>query len=148
MPQSIARVYIHAVFSTKHRVPNLDQEIRERLYLYIGGILNNIGCVPIQIGGTDDHIHVLYAISRTITIADSIKKLKANSSGWVSETFPRCRQFEWQPGYLVKSADPDNCESLVRYIQDQEQHHKNVSFIDELRDMLQRMGMELEERDL
>jgi REP element-mobilizing transposase RayT len=148
MPQFMSRVLVHAVFSTKQRVPFLDASIRKQLHPYIGGILKNLECPPLQIGGFVDHAHLFFALSKNLSQAEVISKVKSNSSRWLSETFSECRAFSWQPGYGIKSVDPVNHGGLLVYIQNQEDHHKKVSFLEEYREFLESGGMHFDERDL
>lgn len=85
MPQSLAKVYLHVVFSTKNREPVLADEWREELFRVLGGAANNLGCQSLIVGGVVDHVHMLYEQGRTITIADAIGKFKSTSSAWVNQ---------------------------------------------------------------
>lgn len=143
MPQSLARVYLHAVFSTKNREPILADDWREELYRVIGGAANNLGCQSLIVGGMPDHVHLLFQLGRTISIADAIGKIKSTSSAWVNQ---RGILFHWQAGYAVFSVSQSNVEAVRIYIQQQEQHHAKVSFQDELREWLRRYEMEWDER--
>jgi REP element-mobilizing transposase RayT len=120
MPQSHARVLIHAVFSTKNRVPVIVPEIRGELFPYIYGIARNIGCLPIIVGGVSEHVHVLLGLSRTLTIADTVKKLKTASTSWLKEDWPRCSDFQWQSGYATTSVAAYDCRGVEEYIRNQE----------------------------
>src|SRR6185436_21033695 len=100
MPQSLARVVLHVVFSTKNRVPFLkDPELRSRLHAYMAGVAQNIGCEPILINGVEDHVHILCNLSRTVTIARLVEELKTEPSKWVKKQVPALRDFYWQGGY-------------------------------------------------
>ena len=100
MPQSLARVIIHVVFSTKNRVPFLkDADLRARLYAYMAGILQNIGCEPILINGVEDHVHILCNLSRTVTIAKLVETVKHSPSIWMKEQGPAYADFFWKGGY-------------------------------------------------
>ena len=131
MPQSLANILIHLVFSTKDRNPWITTPIREELYPYLGGVFRNIECPVIQIGGVADHIHVLHRLSRTITIAQVVEKAKTSTSKWVKTK--GCAEFAWQAGYGAFSVSQDDSDAVVRYLQGQEQHHRSVSFQDEMR---------------
>ena len=94
MPQSLARVVIHVVFSTKNRVPFLkDRDVRTRLHAYMAGILQSIGCEPILINGVEDHVHILCNLSRTITIAGLVEKVKHSPSKWMKDQGPAYADF-------------------------------------------------------
>lgn len=144
MPQSLARVLVHLVFSTKHRAAVLSTDVRSELYPYLGGVLRNIGCTTIQVGGVEDHVHLLFGISRTMTIAQVVEKLKTSSAKWLtSKGLP---DFAWQSGYGAFSVGPLEANSVIAYIQNQEAHHRQISFQDELRALLAEAGVEIDER--
>src|SRR5215217_2859092 len=98
MPQSFASLHLHIVFSTKNREPFLAPDLVERLYPYMGGILREAKAPLLQIGGVEDHIHLLVSLGRENSVADLVRVLKSNASRWVHETFPD-RRFAWQTGY-------------------------------------------------
>ena len=147
MPQSLAKILIHTVFSTKNREPFLkDRELRDELHQYIGGILSKLDCQPLIVGGVEDHIHFLCALSRTCTVADMVKEVKRGSSLWV-KTKPTCRkEFAWQNGYGAFSIGASQTESVRQYVAAQEEHHRRISFQDEFRTLLTRYGIEFDER--
>ena len=99
MPQSLASVYLHIVFSTKNRAPLISSDLRARLYPYLAAIALGNGTRMLDIGGVADHVHLLVSFGREVTIADTVKTLKAASSRWVHDTFPDQRAFAWQTGY-------------------------------------------------
>ncbi len=147
MPQSLARVVLHVVFSTKNRVPFLkDPELRARLHGYMAGVLQNIGCEPILIGGVEDHVHILCNLSRTVTIADLVEKAKTGPSKWMKEQAPAYRDFHWQGGYGAFSVSQSNVEQVRAYVATQEEHHREVSFQDEFRALCRKHGVEIDER--
>lgn len=96
MSQSLAKVYLHVVFSTKNRQPTLLPAWRDDLLQIVGGLTNNLGCQSLVVGGVEDHIHTLFALSRTITISDVIKRIKSSSSAWVNEKHSPRTPFHWQ----------------------------------------------------
>jgi REP element-mobilizing transposase RayT len=146
MPQSLAKVYLHAIFSTKNREPNLLDDWRDELFRVMGGTANNLGCQSLIVGGTSDHVHMLFQLGRTITIADAISKIKSTSSAWINQNHLATIAFHWQAGYAVFSVSQSNIEAVRAYIQRQLEHHRNVSFQDELRDWLRRYQIEWDER--
>ncbi len=144
MPQSLSNILLHLVFSTKNRTPWLSQEIRKELYPYLGAVLRNNGCSPVQIGGVDDHVHLLFVLSRTATVAQIVEKAKTSSSKWAKgKGLP---EFAWQSGYGVFSVGPTEKEKIVRYIQRQEEHHKDRSFQHELRQLLEEAEVTFDEQ--
>ncbi|MEQ1933032.1 MAG: IS200/IS605 family transposase [Fimbriimonadaceae bacterium] len=146
MPQSLADLNIHLVFSTKHRSPLLTDNIRPQLYPYLGGILRNINCHPIQIGGVADHVHILFGLSRTLSMAQLVEKVKTASTKWLKEN--GSPDFAWQLGYGALSVGSREVEQMTAYIRGQEKHHATMSYQDELRSLLQEAGLEFDERYL
>ncbi|HWG45766.1 MAG TPA: IS200/IS605 family transposase [Gemmataceae bacterium] len=146
MPQSLAKVYLHVVFSTKHRQPILADEWRDELFRVMGGATNNLGCQSLIVGGVADHVHLLLALSRTITIADAVGKIKSTSSLWVNQTRGLSNAFHWQGGYGAFSVSQSNVEAVREYIRRQPEHHAKQSFQDELREWLRRFEIEWDER--
>ena len=149
MPQSLAQIYVHLVFSTKNRQPFLaDRDLRERMHAYLAGTAQGLGSPALIVGGVEDHVHILCNLSRTRTVAETVKELKRESSIWIKKESPQAREFDWQDGYGAFSISPSHVKALKRYIQDQEQHHKNESFQDELRRLLKKYGINYDERYL
>ena len=147
MPQSLARVVLHLVFSTKNRVPFLkDPDLRARLHAYMAGVLQTIGCEPILIGGVEDHVHILCNLSRTVTIAGLVEEAKKSPSKWMKEQGPGYRDFYWQGGYGSFSVSQSNVEQVRAYIAAQEEHHRTVSFQYEFRALCRKHGVEIDER--
>ncbi len=146
MPQSLAKVYLHIIFSTKNREPVLADEWRDELFLVLGGTANNLGCQSIIVGGVADHIHMLFQLGRTVTIADAIGRIKSISSAWVNQTHGLPTPFHWQGGYAVFSVSQSNIEAVREYIRKQPEHHAKQSFQDELREWLQRYEIEWDEQ--
>ena len=147
MPQSLARVVLHVVFSTKNRVPFLKgPELRARLHAYMAGVLQAIGCEPILIGGGEDHVHILCNLSRTVTIAGLVEDAKKSPSKWMKEQGPGYVDFFWQGGYGAFSVSESNVEQVRAYIATQEEHHRKVSFQDEFRALCRKHGVAIDER--
>src|SRR6187549_1754508 len=133
MPQSLASVYVHAVYSTKGREPLLLDPWREELFTVLGGIANDIGCQTLLVGGVADHVHHLFRLGRTITLADAVGRLKTNSSLWVNQTRRLPGRFHWQGGYAAFSVGKSEVETVREYIRRQAEHHRAESFQDEVR---------------
>ena len=147
MPQSLAQVYLHVVFSTKHRRPLLQNvALREEVHRYLGGVCRNLGVPSLIVGGVADHVHVLCRFSRTITIADFVRELKRDSSKWLKTKDRELADFHWQDGYGAFSISPSHVEALRSYIANQEKHHEKVSFQDEFRRLLKKYGVEYDEQ--
>jgi putative transposase len=147
MPQSLAKILVHTVFSTKDRHPFLrDKLLREELHRYLGGILTNLDCQPIIIGGVEDPVHILSTLSRTSAAAEMVKEVKRGSSLWLKTKSPDLKDFDWQNGYGVFSIGNSQVEVVRNYIAGQEEHHRKVSFQDEFREFLKRYEIEYDER--
>ena len=146
MSQSLAKIYVHAIFSTKHRLPCLSPEIRTELYPYTAGVLKNIDCPAIQIGGTFDHIHVLGLLSKNLKPEELIEKLKTPTSKWIKTKGAQWSDFHWQNGYGLFSVSPSNLEKVQAYILGQEEHHRIASFQDEFRKFLIKYNIPFDER--
>ncbi len=147
MPQSLSCVYLHLVFSTKHRQPFLrDPNLRQEMHAYLGGISKTLECPPLIVGGVEDHIHLLGRMSRTITQADWVKELKRVSSLWIKQRDPDSSDFAWQGGYGAFSVSPSALDQTSNYIANQEQHHQKQTFQDEYRTLLSKHGVEWDER--
>jgi REP element-mobilizing transposase RayT len=147
MSQSLAKILVHTVFSTKDRRPFLrDRALRSELHSYLGGILNNLNCQPIVVGGVEDHVHMLSTLSRTCEAADMVKEVKRGSSLWVKTKDPNLDQFAWQNGYGIFSIGFSQIASVRDYIAKQEEHHRQVSFQDEFRALLAKYEIEFDER--
>ena len=147
MPQSLSAVYIHLVFSTKERQPFLrDRDTRESLHAYLGGISKTLDCPPIIVGGIEDHVHLLARFGRTITQAEWVKELKRVSNLWLKQQSRTYADFQWQGGYADFSVSPSNLERVKKYIVNQEDNHRKLSFQDELRALLLKHKVEWDER--
>ena len=147
MPQSLSHLIVHAVFSTKDRQPFLhSEEIRIETYAYMAGILKNLQCHPIKIGGVDDHVHVLSSLSKNIAFADMIGRVKGSCSKRLREK--GILGFAWQNGYGAFSVSESNVEAVTAYISDQAEHHRKLSYQEELRELLKRHRVAFDERYL
>jgi putative transposase len=146
MPQSLSRVLIHLVYSTKQRAPLLTDDVREELHAYLSGVLNNHDCVSLQVGGVEDHVHLLFALSRTMTIAENVELLKTSSSKWIKTRGPRWSEFHWQTAYGAFSVGESQVSTVVHYIQNQAEHHREMSFQDEFRRILELYRVSYDER--
>jgi putative transposase len=145
--QSLAKILLHVVFSTKDRQPFLrDKLLREALHRYLGGILENLDCQPLMIGGVEDHIHALFVLSRTAVTADAIKELKRSSSVWLKRRSPELASFAWQSGYGAFSIGFSQVDAVRSYIVRQEEHHRKTSFQEEYRELLSRYEIAYDER--
>lgn len=148
MPQSLTCLNHHVVFSTQARRPILSSEISASLHPFIGGLLRKRRCKLLRAGGIEDHIHLLVSLHQTVSVADAVRVIKSVSSGWIHDKFERSRSFAWQSGYAAFSVSYSAIKEVCRYIDNQRQHHRKVSFQDELRAMLRVHDIEYDERYL
>ncbi len=148
MPQSVARVSVHIVYSTKHRKPWLDSiDLRSELYAYKATILkNNVDSPAIVIGGVEDHIHALCLLSRKFAIMKVIEEMKKETTKWLKRKDNRLSEFAWQSGYGVFGVSESNIPRVRSYIENQVQHHKRITFKDEFRAICQKHSVNLDER--
>jgi REP element-mobilizing transposase RayT len=148
MPHSYTHLLSHVIFSTKGRVPGLDAKLRERLFPYMGGIICELGGDALVVNGTMDHIHLLILLPPTRAVADAMRVLKTNSSRWIHETWASRRGFAWQTGYGAFSVSRSGTEEIRRYIENQEEHHRRMTFEEELVALLERHGLAYDEHYL
>jgi putative transposase len=147
MSQSLAKILVHTVFSTKNRHPFLkDRALGDEMHAYLGGILSNLGCQPIIVGGVEDHVHLFCALARTCNPADMVKEVKRGSSLWIKSKGAGLQDFGWQNGYGIFSIGFSQIQMVKSYIAKQEEHHRKISYQDEFRALLQRYEIEYDER--
>jgi putative transposase len=146
MPQSLAAVYVHLIFSTKNRSPWIRPEIEEELNKYHAGILRNLDSPMLCTGGTEDHVHILLRLGRKIDIAALVEAIETGSSKWIKAQGSAYRQFYWQAGYGAFSIGQSGIEQLKRYIAWQKEHHRRKSFQQEYREFLRKYEIEFDER--
>src|SRR3977135_4382654 len=118
--------YYHCVFSTKERRPQITPALRDRLWPFLGGIARQNNMKAIEIGGVEDHVHVLLSLPATIPIAKALHLIKGGSSKWVHDTFPEHRRFGWQEKYGAFSVSVSLLDKTIKYIKDQEKHHRKM----------------------
>jgi REP-associated tyrosine transposase len=148
MPQSLAFVLVHIVFSTKDRAPILNPSIRPALYSYLATVARNADCECFRVGGVADHVHLAVRLSRTTNVAEIVEQLKSSSSKWLKTQSTGLSKFAWQRGYGAFSVGPTNLNALIRYIDTQAAHHRKQNFQDEFRAFLTKYGVEFDERYL
>jgi REP-associated tyrosine transposase len=145
MPQSLAFVLVHIVFSTKDRAPVLDGSVSPALHAYLATVARNAKCECFRAGGVADHVHLAVRLSRTTNVAEIVEQLKSSSSKWLKTQSPDLAKFAWQRGYGAFSVGPTDLSVLINYIDSQETHHRKQSFQDEFRAFLKKYGMEWDE---
>ena len=144
MPQSLAKVNVHIVFTTKYGQEFINDGVRDELHSYVIGVLSNLGSYTYEIYANSDHIHILCTLPRIITMADLVSKIKTTSSKWLKSK--DISDFYWQDGYGIFSVSSSKVETVKRYIKNQPQHHKEVDCKDEFRLFLKENGIEYDER--
>jgi putative transposase len=145
MSQSLARLLVHLVFSTKNRVPFLQSsQRRSEVHAYLTATVQGHDCEAIQVGGTADHVHLFFSLSRTITLAELVKKLKTSSTRMMREKGHG--DFCWQTGYGAFSVSESNKQIVIEYIVNQEMHHRKMTFQEEIRALLKKHSMRFDER--
>lgn len=148
MPQSLSFVLIHYIFSTKDRRPFITSETRASLHAYLATVVRKSGAECYRVGGTADHVHLAVRQSRTSDIASTVEEMKTASSKWYKTRSPELEDFAWQRGYAAFSVGPSDINKLCAYIDQQEERHTKLSFQDELRALLNKYGIEHDERYL
>ena len=147
MPQSLAQVYLHLVFSTKNRHSFLQhRDLRKRTHAYLVGTCRNLDSPSLITGGPSDHVHILCSLSRKLSIAKLVAEFKRESSKWIKTQGDTLASFHWQDGYGAFSVSPSHIADLQRYIRNQEEHHHRETFQDEFRRFLKKYEMEYDER--
>jgi len=146
MPHTYTKLLFHIVFSTKERYGFITDDKRERIYEYICGTIRGLGGICIEIGGVEDHVHILIALKPTMNVAKLIQDLKPSVTHWAREhVHPK---FEWQNGYGAFTVGGSQVEAVRKYIQGQPEHHTKVVFDDEFKDLLKRARIEFGEEFL
>jgi putative transposase len=148
MPQSYTCLRYHLIFSTKDRVSSLTDDVRPRLYEYVGGILRSMKSTLIAAGGMPDHVHLLVGLNQEVSVMAALRTIKAGSSGWIHDTFPTMRKFAWQAGYGAFTVSHSGEEQVASYIARQKEHHRKRTFQEEFVELLKRHGIDYDERFL
>jgi REP-associated tyrosine transposase len=146
MAHTYSNLLIHAIFGTKDHRRLLDTEVKSEVFPYMGGIIRNLGGVPIIINGSHDHVHALFGQPVTLSVSDMMEKLKANSSKWVHQRWPQRRLFAWQQGYAAFSVSHSRLGQVRSYIESQEKHHAKQSFREELAAFLKKNDISYDPR--
>ena len=147
MPQSLAQVWLHLVFSTKDRRPFLqDETFREEMFRMLSYHVKESNCVSASAGGHIDHVHLLVRLARTVAIAKLVENIKTETSKWAKAARGGTSMFSWQSGYGVFSVSHSNCADVDAYIRGQDEHHKKKTFQDEFRAICKRHEIEIDER--
>ncbi len=146
MAQSLSKIYVHLVFSTKNRERTLPDEVRPDLHAYMGGTLKSLTCHPIEINSEPDHLHALFILGRTVALSEIVGQLNKSSNDWLRRRDPQFASFFWQAGFGAFSVSQSQLEDVRTYIRNQREHHRSKAFQEELRAFLIAYEVEFDER--
>ncbi|MBC8870182.1 MAG: IS200/IS605 family transposase [Planctomycetes bacterium] len=147
MAQSLVKNLIHLVYSTKHRKPWIHDDVRDRLFAYQAGIFKQWESPALVIDGVEDHVHALFSLSKNHALKKIVEEVKKGSSKWMkTDDAAGNKDFQWQAGYGGFSVSQSNVEEVRKYIENQAEHHRRMTFQDELRALFERHGIEFDER--
>jgi REP element-mobilizing transposase RayT len=147
MPQSLSKIIMHTVFSTKNRAPYLrDLDVREEMHSILGGKAKALNCNPIIVGGVEDHVHLLTTLSRNTEVSDFVKEVKRSATNWIKEKYDGYSEFHWQAGYGCFSIGQSQVGDVSEYISGQVEHHQKTSFQQEYLSLLRKYEIEYDER--
>ncbi len=146
MPQSLSKIVLHIVFSTKYRAPLLFPEFEDEMYKYLAAACKALKSHAIKVGGAEDHIHIAATLPRTVTVSKLLEEIKKNSSKWYKGKDLRLKNFEWQCGYAAFSFSESHVQNLIRYIERQKEHHRKRNYQEEVRKFLKLYNVEYDER--
>jgi putative transposase len=146
MPQSLSIVILHIIFSTKNREPWLHSDVRPRMHAYLATICRDVDADFVRVGGAADHVHIVTTLPRTLSQAQLIERIKKASSKWIKPLDVRYRSFFWQRGYGAFSVSPSQLDSVLEYVNKQQDHHRTRTFQEEYRELLRKHGVDFDER--
>jgi len=146
VPQSLSKVIVHIIFSTKNREPWLDSATRPRMHAYLATICRDLDAKVLCVGGVADHIRIVTTLPRTVSQAQLIEGIKKPSSKWIKSLGTRYRGFSWQRGYGAFSVSQSQLKTVVQYVERQEEHHRNRTFQEEYRELLRLHAVEFDEQ--
>ena len=146
MANTFTQIYLHLIFAVKNRASLIPALAESRPHTYLGGVLKQHNHIALAVGGTDDHVHILFRYNVNQTIPDLVRDLKSSSSKFMTQHRLTPFKFEWQTGYAVFSYSNSQVEAVKRYVENQHIHHKGLSLKDEVKSILDKLGMEYDER--
>lgn len=146
MPQSLARLHVHLIFSTKHRERVITEAVRDSLHAYMATVLQNLGCAPVLINSVEDHVHILFELARTVPVSRAVEEVKKSSSKWIKTQGAEFAGFAWQAGYGAFAVSESNVPTVRDYIGGQQEHHRRKSFQEEYRAFLEKHRVTFDER--
>lgn len=146
MPQSLSQLYVHLIFSTKNHAPVLNDTVRPRVHAYLATLMRSYESPYVVVGGTEDHVHILFDQGKLRAPVEFVAHVKKESSRWIKTLGDEFKNFHWQRGYGMFSVSPTHRERLEAYVRNQEEHHRKQTFHEEFREFLERYGIEYDER--
>ena len=149
MPQSLANILVHVIFSTKNRYPYLaDDKLRKEVHSYIASLHRAQNCPALLVGGPKDHVHTLCKMARNTDVSSLVGEVKRKSSKWVKRDVGMLSKFGWQSGYGAFSIGQSQVRDVVKYIKNQDEHHRVVTFKEEFRKFLEKYEVDYDEQYL
>ena len=145
MPQSLTQLYTHLIFSTKHREPYLDSDIRPKVHGFLATVVRELDSPYVVVGGVTDHVHLLFDMGKMHAPMELVEKIKRESSKFIKTLAEAYKDFYWQRGYAMFSVSPTHREEVEKYVRNQEEHHQKKTFQEELLGFLNRYGIEYNE---
>src|SRR4029077_8253877 len=146
MPQSLSKVILHIIFSTKNREPWLDSNVRPRIHAYLTTICRDVGADLVHVGGVADHVHIVTTLARTVSQAQLVEQIKKASSKWIKALDAHYRGFFCQRSYGAFSVIPSQLQAVLQYVEAQQEHHRTCTFQEEYREVLRKHGIDFDER--
>jgi REP element-mobilizing transposase RayT len=146
MPQSLSSILVHLVFSTKNREPYITAEIKPELHAYVAAVFRECHSPALIINGTANHLHTLFTLSRTVTVAEIVEEVKKRSSKWAKTKSGVHMNYQWQTGYGAFSVSQSNVAAVKKYIAAQKEHHRRKTFEEEYRSILEKYDVAYDER--
>jgi REP element-mobilizing transposase RayT len=146
MANTYTSLHFHIIFSTKNRERWITSEIEQRIWEYLGGIARKNEMKALQIGGIEDHVHVVIGMRPTMCVSEAVQLLKGGSSKWIHDTFPNMAGFAWQDGYGAFTVSKSQLPDVIHYAANQREHHRVRTFQEEYRALLEKHQIEYDER--
>ncbi len=146
MPRTFTNLLTHCIFSTKGREALIDPSMRVELHAYLGGIVREIGGTALGVNSMPDHVHMLFSLPPAVALSEAMRLIKANSSKWVHERWPERPTFAWQLGFGAFSVSKSSVPQVLKYIENQKEHHRKTTFQEEFLNFLRRHEVEFDER--
>ncbi|MBR5146236.1 MAG: transposase [Bacteroidales bacterium] len=146
MANTFTSIYVHVIFHVKSTGIKILSKDLERTFAYIGGVINGIGGIPIEIGGITDHIHILASLPKNLALSDFVKTIKSDSSRWIKTIDKYYNRFSWQEGYGAFSVSSSSVIKTINYIRNQNEHHKTMTFREEYKSFLEAYGIKYDEK--